>query len=285
MTGKNSVINVKQPVLSNLMVRLLTALVLVPLGLIGARIGGVIWTALLMPLAVVGVLEFYLLARGRNSGGSTIIGIPIILGVMVAFHLEAFEVAGLLLLVGTGLAFVREFIRSGDSLEQVLRQTTTTLFGILYIGLPLASLIALRALPEGFLWVMVVFSATWGTDTFAYFGGRAFGKHKLAPRLSPSKTIEGAFFGVWGGFLPALLFVAVQDKLSVAAVIMILFAPLVAIAGDLFESALKRFFGVKDSHIHGLNILPGHGGVLDRIDSLLMVTGYVYVFILITGIG
>ena len=148
-----------------------------------------------------------------------------------------------------------------------------TLAGVFYIGFPSGFLVAIRnAEPNGIIWLLAIFSTTWSTDTFAYLGGRLFGKHKLAPRLSPKKTIEGALIGVLFGFGITLVLLAATDLLNSTTLLLILLAPFVAIAGDLFESALKRYFKVKDSFVQGLNVFPGHGGVLDRVDAMLWVT-------------
>src|SRR5690606_17236083 len=99
----------------------------------------------------------------------------------------------------------------------------------------------------------------WGSDTFAYLGGRFFGKTKLAPVLSPKKTVEGAIIGIFGGIIPATLVLFLGEQLTTGSFLLVCAGPFAAIGGDLFESALKRYFGVKDSHIAGLNIFPGHG--------------------------
>ena len=102
----------------------------------------------------------------------------------------------------------------------------------------------------------MILCVTWGTDTFAYIGGRLWGKTKLAPKLSPKKTVEGAIVGAIGGITGALILLAYTHTISPGSLIFVLLAPLVAIAGDLVESALKRFFGVKNSHIDGWIFCP-----------------------------
>lgn len=273
----------KQPALSNSTVRLLSAMTLIPIVLLGARIGGVVWLALLLVLAVVGGIEFYLLASGRWSQGSALTGIPMIVLISLAFYVQEPLLVPLIYVLGSVVTLIVEIVRHPNDLRQSIWQVITTLAGVTYVGIPVGCLVALRGEDDGFLWLMVLFAATWGTDTFAYFGGRAFGKHKLSPKLSPNKTIEGAVIGVIGGIIPAMLFLAYGDKLNLTTFIMIAIAPFIAIAGDLFESALKRFFKVKDSHVAGLNIIPGHGGVLDRVDALLMVTVFFYVYLTLTA--
>lgn len=130
-------------------------------------------------------------------------------------------------------------------------------------------MISLRLLPQGSWMLMSVFIMVWVCDSGAYFTGYFLGKHKMAPRLSPKKTIEG---GVGGVLLTVVAALIIQRFLPIApnmlnAVIVALLVAFGAIVGDLFESYLKRSFGVKDSG----NILPGHGGFADRFDSFLMV--------------
>lgn len=136
--------------------------------------------------------------------------------------------------------------------------------GIVYVGIPVWSLIALRD-TASFTYVLHLFSIVWATDIGAYFGGKQFGKHALAPRISPSKTVEGLGAGVLvalicGGLGSLYLNITPQEGLLLGAAL-----ALVSQAGDLFESWLKRQAGVKDSG----TLLPGHGGILDRVDGLV----------------
>jgi len=273
-----------RPPLSNATVRYLTALVLMPITLAGVLLGGPVWTILIAVAALVGTLEFYSLAHGRETRRSAAVGLAVVIALLAAFHTRRYEWAGLILAVGTAASLVAASVpRSTPNRPRVLYRTLITIGGCVYVGLPFAFLIAIRALPDGIAWLLVIFAATWGTDTFAYFGGRAFGRTKLAPRLSPNKTIEGALIGLLGGWALALIFLAGADRLTPAAVVVAAIAPIIAIIGDLFESALKRAFHVKDSHLRRLNLVPGHGGVLDRVDSLLFVASLFFAFLALTG--
>ena len=148
-------------------------------------------------------------------------------------------------------------------------------FGVFYVGGLLAALPLLHA-GAGSGWVALVIVVTFGNDTGAYFAGRAFGRHKLAPAISPGKTVEGAVgglaaslivtFGARGLFMDAL---TIRDCLVVGVP-----AAIVGPVGDLVESLLKRSAGAKDSG----RLLPGHGGMLDRIDALLFVGAYVCLY-------
>ena len=140
--------------------------------------------------------------------------------------------------------------------------------GLLYCGVLGSTVILLRNVDDGRDWALLALLSTFAVDTAAYFTGRAFGRHKLAPAISPNKTWEG-FFGGWaGGFAAVLLcnFAFDLDARPAAITLLAVALPLAAAAGDLFESWLKRRASVKDASA----LIPGHGGVLDRMDSLLL---------------
>jgi len=146
-------------------------------------------------------------------------------------------------------------------------------FAVLYIGMPLASLVAIR-LSWGPQAVFLLMLTVMVSDTAQYYSGRAFGRRPLAPRISPKKTIEGALGGfvfgtlalvVIGAWWTPQMSIGVRVGLGLAIVAL-------GIAGDLFESSLKRRAGVKDSS----NLIPGHGGVLDRVDALLFAAPVYY---------
>lgn len=271
----------QQKAQSNFRTRVITALLLIPISIFGMYIGGVIWLVMMSIIGIIGILEFFALAKGRDVQGSAIIGVPAVLLILIGFHIKSNPLIFGTLLVCTIAAFILETTRHPNNLRQSVLQTGSTLLGVSYLGFPLGFLIAISQWENSFAWLLIIFILTWGCDTFAYFGGRKWGKHKLAPRLSPKKTVEGAIVGSIGGFIPALLILLVADEFSISAMIMLAIAPAVAILGDLFESGLKRFFGVKDSHVAGLNVIPGHGGVLDRIDSLLAVALFCYLWIVL----
>lgn len=270
--------------LSNASIRYITALILIPIVIAVTAIGGLIWAIGIGIMAVIGSAEFFAMTYGRESQGSLLIGLPIIVSLIVGFHLEEPLIWMIGLGVGSVLTVVWAYINPPRDLRLAFVQLLTTLSGVVYLGLPLAFAIAIRNIEDdGLAWVLVVYASTWGTDSFAYFGGRLFGKTPLAPKLSPKKTREGAIAGIIGGFIPAFIVVAVQLEITIGVIIVLALAPLVAIIGDLFESAIKRYFGVKDSHLKGFNILPGHGGVLDRIDALLWVFALYATYLLISG--
>lgn len=158
----------------------------------------------------------------------------------------------------------------------VLHDVSASLFAALYLGLPLGALVALHAF-AGRQAVFLLLLVTILSDTAQYYSGRLFGRHKLSPLISPKKTVEGAV----GGFLltPPLVGLAAHWWLPEVPtgemLLVVLLLVGLGIAGDLFESLLKRSAGVKDSS----GLIPGHGGVLDRIDSLLFAAPAFYLFL------
>ena len=153
-----------------------------------------------------------------------------------------------------------------------------TMVGILYIGGLLSYLVALRGLDDGRSWVFLALFATSGSDTMAFFVGRAWGRHHLAPSISPGKTWEGAIAGVFGAIVISLILVILLNApVSYGQAIFLgLLASIFGQFGDLVESWLKRKTGVKDSG----KLLPGHGGVLDRIDSIIFSGIVVYYYVI-----
>lgn len=165
-------------------------------------------------------------------------------------------------------AFLGMLILIAKPAKGGLIEKMTGLAGVLYIGVLLGLLGFLRAQPGGQEWCFVVLFVTWSNDTGAYLGGRAFGRRKMAPAISPSKSWEGAAFGLVAGLTAGLCFGKWVGLSPFAGALSGAFLGVLAQIGDLFESWLKRSCSVKDSG----KAIPGHGGFLDRFDSL-MFTG------------
>jgi len=169
------------------------------------------------------------------------------------------------------------FVRTNP--KQAFFGSAFTIFGVLYIGMLIGYLILIRRVDDGPDLLMMLFVIIWANDIFAYFFGRAIGKHKLAPLVSPNKTVEGAIAGFVFGILAAVLFCHffVEQLTIVQGAIAGAVIGVLGQIGDLCESVLKRAANIKDSGM----ILPGHGGVLDRIDSLLFGAPAMYYLYLI----
>lgn len=152
-----------------------------------------------------------------------------------------------------------------------------TLMGTLYVGL-LSYFYLLRTLPDGWIWLIFMLAGTWASDTAAYFVGRALGRRRIAPVLSPKKTLEGALGGLLGSVLVGWLFAYIYPFLPLPQMLLLgLLVGAAAEVGDLLESAFKRQAGIKDSS----KLIPGHGGILDRFDSALFTAPLVYYFVLL----
>jgi phosphatidate cytidylyltransferase len=176
------------------------------------------------------------------------------------------------------LYFIRCYAHFHDTYEKFSRMV----FGVVYVGVLASHLVMLRYLPQGGSWLVILSAITAGSDSGAYFFGCNFGRRKLCPNISPKKTVEGALGGLLCGVSAAVFFAwLLLDNVNW---IFILFAAVlltgVGILGDLTESIIKRGTGTKDSG----RLLAGHGGILDRIDSLLLASPVLYYLLLVMGV-
>ena len=178
-------------------------------------------------------------------------------GLTVSGHLGA---AALLLLVGPAMKFAFTADREAKSLG-------ISLLGVPYIGLPVIAMIWLRDDPSyGYYAILYLFITVWTVDIFAYISGRSFGGPKFAPRISPKKTWSGFIGGVSAGAIAGALFGAYIGNTSLVIIgVVSLVIGVISQLGDLFESAFKRHFNIKDAS----NLIPGHGGLFDRVDGLM----------------
>ena len=265
--------------------RLITAGILLPIAILASLAGGWLFVLLALPIMCVGMLEFYVMEKDTAMQGSSLTGIPTGIAVALGFFLNLDWIWQLALIAGVILTLVLELSRQPRRPDRALKQVGTTLCGVFYIAFPAAFLISLRNAPQnGVIWLFVVYAITWGTDTFAYVFGKIFGRTKLAPLISPNKTVEGAVGGILGAWIPAFCLLLFTGAFEPKLIPMIVAGPFLAVGGDLFESALKRFFRVKDSYVAGFNVFPGHGGALDRIDALVWVASWVFLYLYAVGV-
>ena len=174
------------------------------------------------------------------------------------------------------ILFIEQIMTGG---KKTIVDIMVTIFGIAYVPFLLVFFTLLRdKQPMGLIYIAYIFTSAWGSDTFAYLIGKKFGKHKLTP-ISPKKTVEGAIGGVLGALLFSLLYTVVINNfmhLSINYLHIAIITSVLAIIGeigDLAASGIKRYCGIKDFS----DLLPGHGGMLDRIDSLLLITPFAYI--------
>jgi phosphatidate cytidylyltransferase len=162
-----------------------------------------------------------------------------------------------------------------------LRQGAIVLTGMLYVGLTLSYLVLIRLMPEGEFLLIFLLLVTWAADTGAYYVGTLYGRRLLAPSISPKKTFEGLVGGFIGATIIAFIarWTFMPEFSSLETVVLALFLTVAGLWGDLVESAIKRSVGVKDSG----GLLPGHGGMLDRLDSLLFSAPAFYYYVTFMG--
>jgi phosphatidate cytidylyltransferase len=257
--------------------RLLTAAVAVPAlcWLIYASPAG-FFAGFIGVVTAIGLYEYFAMAlpgAGVERAAGMVWGLAVAVGVIS--QRPALWGAGLGLAVVGGLVFT---LLHPDALAAGVNRLGLTLLGVLYVGFFTPHVVLLRALPDGvgWRWVFYAVASVFGSDTGGYFTGRAYGRHKLMPAVSPSKTVEGAIGALVGaGALGSLFRLIVRVPLGAGeAVAVSLVISVLAQFGDLCESALKRAFGAKDSGW----IIPGHGGILDRLDSLLFPFVFAYYY-------
>lgn len=266
---------------ANLKTRLLTAAVAAPLILLLLYLGPPLaWFAFIAAATVVGGMELYGMTHGADRAAQAL-SVSLTLGTLVVVYFGSAHpkvlLALLLLLPIVGILIA--LLRLGDIATAALRLTSTG-FGALYLGAGMATLALLKrdAGDDGPAFVLLSLMLSWLSDTGAYFAGRFLGKHKLYPAVSPKKTVEGAIGGLAAAVFGALLgsFVYLKSLPVSHAVALALVAGALGQAGDLGESLLKRSVGVKDSG----GIVPGHGGILDRVDALLVTSTLSYLYVL-----
>jgi phosphatidate cytidylyltransferase len=262
----------------NLALRVASAVVLFPLAVWLTFVGGTPFAFLAAAGAAVAAAELVTMFGAVGVGEVFGIAVAGAIPLMAAFGESGDLLPGWsgLALGGATVLLLAAFLFRQRPLEEIPRAVAIVTLSWLYCGLLIATLVGLRlrfGVPH---WVILAFVVTWANDTCAYFTGHAIGRHKLYERISPKKTWEGFAGGAVGSVLGALAtrWLLLPDELSPAGAVVIgLGGAVLGPLGDLAESMVKRAAGVKDSS----RIIPGHGGLLDRIDALLFVGPWVYV--------
>jgi phosphatidate cytidylyltransferase len=262
--------------MSNLVSRVLSGVVAIPLlaalVLWEQRLG---FGLLMLVCSLIGMREFTAMLLPTVSQGLRAVVIGAGVGLTCGLYFRP-DLALVWFLAALVLGAAAVLVAPGAIPEAGARLGLVVL-GILYVGALAAPLGLLhRLLPEGPRWVLTAIAATFANDTGAYFAGRALGRHKLYPVISPGKTVEGALGGL-GASVGALFLIRATffPSLTVGDCLLVaLPAGVLGPVGDLVESMLKRSAGVKDSG----RLIPGHGGLLDRLDALLFVGAWVFVY-------
>ena len=239
------------------------------IGSIAASLGAV-FSMLMIPVAI----GLYIGLSGNAAGKYVFSGIktfPVSSGILPVLLLTGFSAAVFIYMAVLVCSVLVDVLAHGT---ERIGPASAAASGAIYVALPLFCAISmLYALPDGIYWVIPALVAPWVTDVTAFFAGSFFGRHKIVPSISPKKTWEGSIGGMLGcmAALPAWIFLAVPVRSSVPDALLALFAVTIGLsagvaaqAGDWFASAIKRWCGIKDFGA----ILPGHGGVLDRFDSV-----------------
>jgi len=255
--------------------RVLSALVLLPIIFLVIWFGGPAYSLLIAAIAALGALEFYGMMGLSRRHPLTLFGLVWVLLFILVPHAEGSYTAPLLTSV---VAFTLIWFLFRSPVKDAATNWAWTVAGIIYIGWLLSHFIPLRGLEGGREWVLFVVLATFTADTAAFFVGRAWGRHSLAIKISSGKTWEGAVGGFLGAIAASLILALLLGltipywQTVILGALIGIFAPL----GDLAESMLKRSTGLKDSG----TLIPGHGGLLDRLDSILFTVVVVYYYVI-----
>jgi phosphatidate cytidylyltransferase len=262
----------------NLVRRVGTALVALPLLLLALFLGpDWLFVGIVAGAVAIGAWEFFDLAQKTSLPPFRAAGLVVTAALFLEVAFPAFRFPVVPAVAAILLAFL--LWRHGD-FGQTVGGAASTLLGGVYLGALGGAIAGLRLLPpdaEGPLRVLLLCAIIMGSDTLAFFTGRALGRHPLAPRISPGKTVEGALGGLAGGVAGALAVRALGLDVPLADGVLLGVAVAAAgTIGDLVESLFKRWAGVKDSGV----LFPGHGGMLDRLDSLLFGAPVLYYYFL-----
>lgn len=245
--------------------------------------GGLVGTHVVAGIALLIALDEYSRMAVPEAHWKALAGLVLCGGAVYAAQLFALPgVSMAVLAVATMVTLIGSMVLVPDT-DRGQRTAVRLVAGLVYVPVLLSYVVQVRRFEDGLAWLFLILTVTWAGDTGAYFAGRALGRHKLFERVSPKKTWEGAV----GGFLASIA-LACAFKLFwlpsltwAHAVALGGLLDVVGVLGDLVESMFKRAYGVKDSGW----IMPGHGGILDRVDSLLFTAPTAFVYATLFGLG
>lgn len=258
--------------------RLISGIVLVILALVLIITGGPVLAVALTLISLIGLNELYRALKVEDGKGSPLAMVGY-LGTLLYYLLVFFDQTAytMTVLIGLLILFMAVYVFTYPRYRS--DQVTGAFFGVVYVAVMLSCIYELRTMQDGKYLVWMIFLASWGCDTCAYCVGMLIGKHKMSPKLSPKKSVEGAVGGVAGAALLGVIYAAaIGKKLSGDVNYMVVFAvicavgALISMVGDLAASAIKRNHEIKD---YG-KLIPGHGGILDRFDSVIFIAPVIY---------
>ena len=264
-----------------LKLRVLSAILGIPLILFVLYFKGLYLYSFVAAVSLVGLFEYYRAMSNINISTNRILGYIAVIVYYIMFLLPiTFDRPGFLIVFSVMILFTYEILTQRHNITEI----SITLFGIIYIPFLFSHLLFIEKLKYGNIIVWLPFLTAWFTDTCAYFVGIYMGKIKLSPRISPKKTVEGAIGGIAGSIVLSTLVGIIINSFGVDIKIIhfVITGFLCSIAselGDLAASYIKRYTGVKDFG----NIIPGHGGILDRFDSILFTAPIIYYYFVIIG--
>lgn len=253
--------------------RFITSVVIGPLALLVVYLGGPILLACVLVMSVLAAKEIQEMLFPQHVNVRLIVGGLVLVCIIALWMHVGYMI--LVALIALPLPLLLRTVPNKD--HRATRYIGYLLLGGLYIGVAFGLFMVIRESAQGQGWILMLLVNNWATDGFALIGGRLYGKNKLAPQISPGKTVEGALTGYVVGFLFGMGVALIFELPMPLAIFINLCIPVAVTLGDLFESWVKRRFKVKDSG----TLLPGHGGVLDRIDGTVLATYCVYLILLL----
>lgn len=262
---------------SSFVTRLISGVILVLLALLIICSGGwILFTAALI-LSVIGMSELFRALGIRTQKKPNRLELFGYLGIVVYYVFIGFlpQRAGWLGILAALILILGLYVFCFPS--YTVDQVKNLIFAVIYVGVMLSCVYLIRIMESGQYLVWLIFLSAWGSDTCAYCTGMLFGKHKMTPVLSPKKTVEGAVGGVVGAVILGMLYALFTTHQTAAYMLICLAGALISMIGDLAASAIKRQSGIKD---YG-TLIPGHGGILDRFDSVIFTAPAVYLMALL----
>lgn len=251
--------------------RLLSGIVLVAVALLTIISGGYVLFFTLLGISLIGMQELYKVMKVREDHFNAL-EIAGYLGAVIYYVLMSldFEKYGMMGVIISFMMFMFVYVFTYPKFRA--DQVMPAFFGVVYVAVMLSFIYLTRNLPDGKFLVWLIFLCSWGCDTCAYCVGMLIGKHKMAPVLSPKKSVEGAVGGVAGAALLGVIYAAATQGPMLEYAVICAIGALISMVGDLAASAIKRNQGIKD---YG-KLIPGHGGILDRFDSVIFTAPVIY---------